>query len=94
MDEWQAARQALSVAGVAGVEDLGRFVNNTEHFAPSQFDERAAMPVLLDILPTATDAKLVEAIAAVGDHLKAYFPHAEGVVDELSNEIDVSDSDE
>lgn len=48
---------------MAGVEDLGRFVNNTEHFAPSQFDERAAMPVLLDILPTATDAKLVEAIA-------------------------------
>jgi len=34
---------------------------------------------------------IVEAIAAAGDHLKTYFPHAEGDVDELSDEIDVSD---
>jgi len=34
---------------------------------------------------------IIEAIAAVGDHLKAYFPHAEGDVDELPDEIDVSD---
>src|SRR6266849_6821337 len=34
---------------------------------------------------------IVEAISAAGDHLKTYFPHAEGDVDELSDEIDVSD---
>jgi uncharacterized membrane protein len=37
---------------------------------------------------------IVEAIAAAGDHLRTYFPHAEGDIDELPDEIDVSDSDE
>ena len=34
---------------------------------------------------------IVEAIAAVGDHLKTYFPHTDEDVDELPDEIDVSD---
>jgi uncharacterized membrane protein len=32
---------------------------------------------------------LIEAIAAVGEHLKKYFPHSPGDVDELEDEIDV-----
>lgn len=34
---------------------------------------------------------IVEAIAAAGEHLRAYFPRSESDVDELSNEIDLSD---
>ncbi len=34
---------------------------------------------------------IVEAIAAAGEHLRAYFPRSESDVNELSNEIDVSD---
>lgn len=56
-------RSALTDAGVPGVEDLGRFVNNTEYFPPSRFDERAAMPVLLRFLPTLTDPRAVEVVA-------------------------------
>ena len=33
-DDWERLGSALNEAGVAGVEDLGRFVNNTKHFAP------------------------------------------------------------
>ena len=51
-DAWNATRKALALAGVAGTGDFGRFVSNTEFFGPSLFDERAAMPVLLEILPT------------------------------------------
>jgi hypothetical protein len=62
-DDAARVRQSLSQAGVQGVEDFGRFVNDTEHFAPSQFDERSAMPVLLVLLPTLTESKVVEAVA-------------------------------
>jgi uncharacterized membrane protein len=34
---------------------------------------------------------IIEAIGAAGEHLKAYFPRSESDVDELSNEIDISD---
>jgi len=34
---------------------------------------------------------IVEAIEAAGEHLKAYFPHEADDVDELPDEIDVSD---
>jgi uncharacterized membrane protein len=34
---------------------------------------------------------IVEAIEAAGEHLEAYFPRSESDVDELSNEIDISD---
>ena len=66
-DEWQAVRVELSQRGVAGAHDLGRFVSNTEYFRPSQLDERAAMPVFLDVLPRLSDAKVV---AAVAGHLR------------------------
>ena len=34
---------------------------------------------------------IIEAIEAAGEHLAAYFPRSDDDVDELSNEIDVSD---
>jgi hypothetical protein len=46
-DEWDRLRAVLASEGIAGTEDLGRFVSNVEHFRPSAFDERAAMPILL-----------------------------------------------
>lgn len=54
-------------AGVGGVGEFGRFVNNTKYFEASQFDEVAAAPVLLRVLPELNDAKVV---ATVGRHLK------------------------
>ena len=62
-DAWNETRKALALAGVAGTGDFGRFVSNTEFFGPSLFDERAAMPVLLEILPTLADPKVVSAVA-------------------------------
>lgn len=64
MDEWQQVRDSLTRAGVAGTEDLGRFMNDTRCIRPSAFDERAAMPILLELLPTLTDPRLVAAVAA------------------------------
>jgi hypothetical protein len=64
VDEWQLARESLTLAGVAGAEDLGRFVNDTRYFRPSALDERAAMPVLLELLPTLSDPRLVAAVSA------------------------------
>jgi hypothetical protein len=64
VDEWQLARDSPAAAGVNGVEDLGRFVNDVTYLRPSMFDERAAMPVLLELLPTLTDPTLVRAVAA------------------------------
>jgi hypothetical protein len=61
--EWAALRGSLTAAGVRGAEELGRFVNNTEYFPASRFDERAAMPVLLAALPGLTDPRLVDAVA-------------------------------
>ena len=58
-----ALKTALTEAGVKGADDLGRFVSNTEFFRASEFDEKAAMPVLLDALPTLTDPFLVVAVA-------------------------------
>jgi hypothetical protein len=64
VDEWQLVRESLMLAGVAGTEDLGRFVNDTRYLQPSAFDERAAMPILLELLPRLTDPRLVAAVAA------------------------------
>lgn len=50
-------------AGVPGAHDFGRFVNDTTHFSPSAFDERAAMPTLLRLLPTLRDEAVVSAVA-------------------------------
>jgi len=63
LDEWKHLRALLRDRGVAGAEDLGTFVNNTRYFAPSAFDERAAMPVLLEALPGISDRRLVDAVA-------------------------------
>ena len=63
MNEWHQLRTRLSAAGVVGAEDLGHFVSNPEVLGSSRFDERAAMPVLIEALPTLTDASLVEAVA-------------------------------
>lgn len=75
VDEWEQLRSALVAAGVDGVEDLGRFVNNPQFFGSARFDERAAMPVLMEALPQLTDPKLVEAVAG---HLRRPWarPHA------------------
>jgi hypothetical protein len=62
-EEWDILRQDLDRAGVAGSAELGRFVSNTDHFAASTFDERAAMPVLIAALPRLSDPKLVSAVA-------------------------------
>lgn len=62
-DERTALATALTEAGVRGADELGRFVSNTEFFWPSEFDEKAAMPVLLDALPTLSDPAVVIAVA-------------------------------
>ena len=49
--------------GVAGAHDFGTFVSDTTHFRPSVFDERAAMPTLLRLLPTLRDEAVVSAVA-------------------------------
>jgi hypothetical protein len=67
MDDWMRTRAALREHGVAGSDDLGRFVSNVEFFRPSALDERAAMPVLLALLPTLSDAQVV---CAVAGHLR------------------------
>ena len=60
-------RAELTARSVRGAHDLGRFVSNAEVFDASEIDERAAMPVLLELLPTLTDRRL---IAAVAGHLR------------------------
>lgn len=59
--------RALTKAGVSGADQFGTFVSNTRYFAPSRFDERAAMPVLLTLLPSIEDSR--DLAAAVG-HLR------------------------
>lgn len=66
-DEWDELRARLRQAGVAGEQDLGRFVSNTEFFEPSSFDERAAFEVLLAALPTLNDGKLVGGLQGTCD---------------------------
>lgn len=67
-------RDALAAAGVAGVEDLGRFVNNTQYFAPSKLDEQAAAPVLMKLLPELEDTRVVRTVARhlIGPWLKRH----------------------
>lgn len=63
VNEWEQLRERLASAGVYGSEDLGRFASNPEFFGESRFDERAAMPVLVEALPSLTDSQLVGAVA-------------------------------
>jgi hypothetical protein len=67
VDDFARLREALSEHEVKGAEDFGYFVSNTTHFRPSSLDERAAMPVLLGLLPTLTDPR---AVAVVAGHLR------------------------
>jgi hypothetical protein len=62
--EWSALEKQLESAGVSGASELGHFVNDTTYLAPSRFDERAAMPILLTALPHLQDLRLVAAVAA------------------------------
>lgn len=62
-DEWSSLRASLRDRGIQGVDDLGRFVSNTEHFEPSAFDERAALAGLIEALPHLSDRGLVNAVA-------------------------------
>jgi hypothetical protein len=61
--EWSALEKQLESAGVSGASELGHFVNDTTYVAPSRFDERAAMPILLAVLPHLLDSSLVAAVA-------------------------------
>lgn len=56
-------RAAGTEAVPKGADDLGRFVSNTEFFRPSEFDEKAAMAVLLDGLPPPSGPTVVMAVA-------------------------------
>lgn len=62
-DERVRVLTELRTAHVPGADGFGRFVNDTQHFAPSSFDERAAMPVLLTLLPSLQDSRNVTAVA-------------------------------
>ena len=62
-DEWDQVRIALDADDVSGADDFGRFVNDTTHLRPSSFDERAAAPTLLRLLPSLTDGRVVVAVA-------------------------------
>lgn len=63
VDDADRVRRELALAGVRGVADFGRFVNNTTHFRASEFDEKAAMATLLAVLPSLTDPRVVSTIA-------------------------------
>lgn len=65
--ESDRVRAVLGQRGVKGASDFGYFVNRPDVFRPSEFDERGAMPVLLELLPTLTDGK---AVAATARHLR------------------------
>ncbi len=66
-DEWQIVQAELRATGIAGVDDFGRFVNNTKYFEPARFDSVAARSTLLRLLPTLTQPRVV---ATVGRHLQ------------------------
>lgn len=65
-DDWDRLRDHLSRAGIDPT-DLGRFVNDTRYFRASRFDERSAMPVLLELMPQLRDR---QAVIAVAGHLR------------------------
>lgn len=66
-DDWELVTSRLRESGVSGVDDFGRFVNNTKYFEPSRFDEVAAAPVLAAILPEISDPRVA---ATIGRHLQ------------------------
>lgn len=70
--ERQRVVAALEEAGIDST-DFGRFVNNTKFFRPSAFDQRAAIPVLLAVLPGLSRPRVV---ATVAGHLMPRAPTA------------------
>lgn len=68
LSDRQRLMNELIDAGVDGVDEFGRFVNDTRYFEPSRFDDAAAAPVLLRMLPELNDPRLV---SSVGRHLQA-----------------------
>ncbi len=62
-DDFNRIREALERGGVNGIDDFGRFVNDSTYLEASRFDERSAFPILLGLFPTLTDPKAVEATA-------------------------------
>lgn len=61
--EFERTKDVLRAHGVAGSEDFGTFVNDTRYFAPSRFDGKAAIPVLMGLLPTLGDERVVATVA-------------------------------
>jgi hypothetical protein len=55
--------RSAPTAGSQGWRIFGHFVNDTTRLRPSTFDELAAMPTLLALLPTLIDRKAVQATA-------------------------------
>ena len=85
---------ALRVAGVRGVEDFGRFVNNTDHFRSSRFDDEAAAPILLARLSTLTDGAVVAAVARHLRHVEIPADRFDALVDAFGRwATDDSDND-
>lgn len=61
----------LTDAGVSGLEDFGRFVNDSRYLDRSRFDEIAAYPLLLRIYPSITEPKTLEIVARYIGHQRA-----------------------
>lgn len=72
--EWQIVRKALTNHRVAGADDLGRAVSDSTHVGPSAFDERAATPVFIELLPQLSNPKVAAVLAS---HLRRQWaqPH-------------------
>lgn len=86
-------------AGVGGVGEFGRFVNNTKYFEASQFDEVAAAPVLLRLLPELNDAKVVvgaeqrlrDYAAVLRAHVVVESPRVSRCLDQRSMDVGMQD---
>lgn len=63
-NEWQTVREALADHGVAGGDELGRVVSTTRCVRPSALDERAAMPIFIELLPQVSDPQVVAVLAS------------------------------
>lgn len=83
-DEWKQLRATLRARGIEGADDLRRFVSNTEYFAPSTFDERSAMHVLLEVLPQLSEPQLVTAVTG---HLRRPWARPRGVPHTSAHEL-------
>lgn len=62
MPDRQRVLDALRAANIQGVEHFGTFINDTEYLSPSRFDAVAALPYLIDLLPTIDDPRVAETI--------------------------------